>query len=127
MWSRPERRATLLVAGLATWMAAHGNAPRAAAVNQVDTIRNLRFGSAAPDADVAGTVMIVRGDAKSTTGGVFDLAGISGAGRFRLQSNFNTAYAGTRPRQTQVTASGKRADVTNFTANNPLSGHGAIS
>ena len=63
--------AGFLVSGLGT-----GVEDAAAGIKKLRQRMDMAFGSAAGDADVAGTVVISTGGAKSVTGGATDFGGI---------------------------------------------------
>lgn len=99
-----------------------GSGPVEAAVNSVSGFRDIDFSSTAPDTDVSGTAVINTSGGKSTTGGAFDLGGVTRAGQFKLNGDGNTAYACTLPGTIQASSGGNTADITNFVTNVPLTG-----
>ncbi len=110
--------AAFLVAGLAT-----GVEDAAAAADKVTQRNDLLFGSAAGDADLAGTVVISTAGGKSVTGGAADFGGIDGAAQFRIEGPSNTSYACTLPSSITVTSGGNTMTVDTFTTNPGLTGN----
>ena len=106
-----------LVAGLGT-----GIRDAAAAVLTLTNTGDLAFGSAGGDADVAGTVVMSPGGAKSVTGGVTDFGGLENAGEFEVETDIpGESLTCTLPGSIQVTSGGDSATVDTFTANPALS------
>ena len=111
--------AGFLVSGLAT-----GTRDAAAAVESVSGKRDLRFGSVAGDADLAGTVVESPGGAKTVTGGAFDFGGVHESAEFEIKTvPAGGAYFCTLPSSIQVTTDGVNATVDTFTTNPSLSGN----
>ncbi len=110
--------AACLVSGLAT-----GIEDAAAAVSSVSAKRDLRFGSAAGDADLAGTVVVSPASAKTVTGGASDFGDVHESAEFEIQGTKDTSYSCTLlPGSIQVATDGVNATVDTFTTNPGLSG-----
>ncbi len=110
--------AACLVSGLAT-----GVRDAAAVVEEVVNDGNLDFGSAAGDADVAGTVVLSPAQAKTVTGGAFDFGGGVEAVLFVIiTTNDNDPYSCTVP-TFQVFSGTDSMTVDTFTADFPFSGN----
>ncbi len=109
--------AAYLVSGFAT-----GIRDAAAAATQVNKTRDLTFGSAAGDADLAGTVVISTAGAKSVTGGASNFGGTDSSAKFTVEGTKNTSYSCTLPGSIQVTSGANSATVDTFTTNPGLSG-----
>ena len=109
--------AVFMVSGLAT-----GIRDAAAAIDRVKQQLDLAFGSAAGDADLAGTVVIRTAGAKSVTGGATDFGGADLAAQF----NVRTTVAGetltcTLPGSITLTGPGASMTLDTFTTNPLLS------
>ena len=109
--------AACLVSGLATGI---GDAD--ATVTSVTVKRDLQFGNAAGDADLAGTVVVSPAGGKSVTGGVSDMGGQHRPGEVDLKGDNNGTYACTLPGSIQVTSGGNSATVDTFVTDVPLTG-----
>ncbi len=73
--------AAFLVSGLGT-----GVDDAAAAIDRLRQRLDMAFGSAAGDADLAGTVVISTTGAKTVTGGATDFGGIDSQGQFEVET-----------------------------------------
>ena len=98
-----------LISGLGT-----GIGDAAATVTSVTVKKDLKFGDAAGDADLAGTVVVSPAGGKSVTGGVTDFGGIHGRGDVQLRGDKNGTYACTLPGSIQVTSGANSATVDTF-------------
>ena len=109
--------AACVVTGLGT-----GVEDAAAGIKKLRQRLDMAFGSAAGDADVAGTVVISTGGAKSVTGGATDFGGVDSQGQFELQSdNEGESLNCTLPGSITVTSGGNTMTVDTFTSNPLLS------
>ncbi len=109
--------AACLVSGLAT-----GIRDAAAVVSSVTQKFDLAFGSAAGDADLAGTVVISPAGTKTVTGGAADFGGADRAAEITVQGTKNTSYSCILPGSITVTSGANSATVDTFTTNPGLSG-----
>ena len=109
--------AACLVSGLAT-----GIGDAEATVTSVTVKKDLNFGDAAGDADLAGTVVVSPAGGKSVTGGVSDMGGQHRPGEVDLKGDNNGTYACTLPGSIQVTSGGNSATVDTFVTDVPLTG-----
>ncbi len=110
--------AVCLVSGLAT-----GTRDAAAAVSKTQWKFELFFGSAAGDADLAGTVVVSPTAAKTVTGGAFDFGGLVQAAQFQIKTdNDGEPYSCTLPSSFQVFSGGDSMTVDTFTTSHPLVG-----
>ncbi len=95
-----------------------------ASVTFIDRLLDLRFGSVAGDADLAGTASIPsNSNSKTVAGGAFDLGGSVARGRFRLNGPASSAYNCTFPSQVQLSSGANTIIVDSFVTNKPLSGN----
>ncbi len=109
--------AVCLVSGLGT-----GIGDAEATVTDVTVRRDLQFGDAAGDADLAGTVVVSPAGGKSVTGGVSDMGGQHRPGEVDLKGDNNGTYACTLPGSIQVTSGANSATVDTFVTDVPLTG-----
>ncbi len=110
--------AACLVSGVAT-----GLRDAAAGIKRVRVRIDMAFGSAAGDADLAGTVVESTAGAKSVTGGATDFGGIDAAAEFEIETQTpGEPYSCTLPGSITLTAPGGSATVDTFTTNPALSG-----
>ncbi len=106
-----------LVSGLAT-----GTRDAAAAMEEFEADGDLEFGSAAGDADVAGTVVLSPAEVKTVTGGAFDFGGNDLQAEFELESDDpGDSLTCTLPGSITVTSGGNTMTVDTFTSNPLLS------
>ncbi len=109
--------AACLVTGLGT-----GVEEAAAGIKRLRQRMDMAFGSAAGDADVAGTVVISTGGAKSVTGGATDFGGIDSQAQFEVETdNPGESLTCTLPGSITVTSGGNTMTVDTFTSNPLLS------
>ena len=107
-----------LVSGLAT-----GTRDAAAAVSKTQNKDPLEYGSAAGDADLAGTVVISPAGAKTVTGGVFDFGGFHQPADFQVKTQTaGESYSCTLPGSITLTSGANTMTLDTFTANPPLVG-----
>ncbi len=98
--------------------------PAGASVTSISNLRDVRFGSMAGDADLAGTASMPSGsNSKTVAGGVFDLGGTVARGRFRLNGPGSSAYSCTFPSSIQISSGGDTISFDNIVANKALSGN----
>ncbi len=82
----------------------------------------MAFGSAAGDADLAGTVVESTGGAKTVTGGAFDFGGVDRAAQFQVETDTpGESLTCTLPGSITVTSGGNSMTVDTFTTNPLLS------
>ncbi len=109
--------AAFLVSGLGT-----GVEDAAAGVKKLRQRRDMAFGSAAGDADLAGTVVESTGGAKTVTGGAFDFGGVDRAARFEVETdNPGESLTCTLPGSITVSSGGNSMTVDTFTTDPLLS------
>ncbi len=109
--------AACLVSGLAT-----GVEDAAAGVKSLKLDFDMAFGSAAGDADLAGTVVISPAGAKTVTGGATDFGGADAAATFELESdNPGETLTCTLPPSITLTGPGAPMTLDTFTTNPLLS------
>ncbi len=110
--------AACLVSGLGT-----GVEDAAAGIKRFKQKRDLAFGSAAGDADLAGTVVESTAGAKTVTGGVTDFGGVDRAAQFEIRTdNPGESLTCSLPSSITVTSGGNSMTVDTFTTNPALSG-----
>ena len=110
--------AACLVSGFAT-----GTRDAAAGVFKVQWKAELFFGSAAGDADLAGTVVISTAGGKTVTGGATDFGGLVQAADFQIKTdNDGESYSCFLPSSIQVTSGADNMTVDTFTTSHPLVG-----
>ncbi len=111
--------AGFLVSGLGT-----GVEDAAAQVTDFEADGDLEFGSAAGDADVAGTVVLSPAEAKTVTGGATDFGGAVAAALYVIKMDNNgDPYSCFFPSSILVTSGANSATVDTFTTSHPLSGN----
>ncbi len=111
--------AACLVSGLGT-----GIGDAAVHIKKTQNKEPLEYGSAAGDADLAGTVVVSPAENKTVTGGVFDFGGNVAAALYVIvTTNDGGSYSCTLPGSIQVTSGGNSVTVDTFTANPPLIGN----
>ena len=109
--------AACVVTGLGT-----GVEDAAAGIKKLRQRMDMAFGSAAGDADVAGTVVISTGGAKSVTGGATDFGGVDSQAQFEVETdNPGESLTCTLPGSITVTSGGNTMTVDTFTTNPLLS------
>ncbi len=109
--------AAFLVSGLGT-----GVEDAAAGIKKFRQRRDMAFGSAAGDADLAGTVVESTAGAKTVTGGVFEFGGVDRAAQFEVETdNPGESLTCTLPGSITVTSGGNSMTVDTFTTNPLLS------
>ncbi len=106
-----------MVSGLAT-----GVKDAAAGVKNLGLQEDMAFGSAAGDADLAGTVVESTGSAKTVTGGATDFGGADLAAQFELESdNPGESLTCTLPGSITLTSGANTMTLDTFTTNPLLS------
>jgi len=109
--------AAFMVLGLGT-----GVEDAAAGVKKLRQRLDMDFGSAAGDADLAGTVVESTAGAKTVTGGAFDFGGVDRAARFEVETdNPGESLTCFLPSSITVTSGGNSMTVDTFTTNPLLS------
>lgn len=119
LW-RPYIRAAIALCS-ASWIALLPE-DTVAALSKVDGRRDLEFGTAAGDADIAGTVVMDAADNKSVNGGAFDLGGADRSAEFKLTGQTGDPYNCTLPGQIQLNAGAGAVTVDSFITDQPLAG-----
>ncbi len=114
----PVVLAACRVSGLAT-----GTRDAAAAVSKTQNKEPLEYGSAAGDADLAGTVVISPTAAKTVTGGAFDFGGFHQPAKFQVKTqNDGESYSCTLPGSITLTSGANTMTLDTFTTSHPLVG-----
>ncbi len=103
--------AACLVSGLAT-----GTRDAAAGMKKVQNKDPLEYGSAAGDADLAGTVVVSPASAKTVTGGAFDFGGVHQPADFQVKTQTaGESYSCTLPGSITLTSGGNTMTVDTYT------------
>ncbi len=93
-----------------------------ATVDLVLPSKEMKFGKAAGDADISGTIIVNTSSQKSFTGGAYDIGNIPVSGRFKLLGDEGTAYTCSFPASIQLSNGGNTMTLDSFTTSPALTG-----
>ncbi len=93
-----------------------------AAVDSVSGDKAMKFGKAAGDADISGTIVLNTSSQTSFTGGAHDMGDAPESGRFKLVGDNGTAYTCSLPASIQLSNGGNSMTLDSFTTSPALTG-----
>ncbi len=93
-----------------------------AALTGVSGNADMKFGKAAGDADISGTIVVNTSSQKSFTGGAYDMGDAPISGRFKLLGDDGTAYTCSFPASIQLSNGGNTITMDSFTTSPALTG-----
>ena len=93
-----------------------------AQVTALSSNNDMKFGKAAGDADISGTIVLNTSSQKSFTGGAYDMGDAPISAQFKLLGDDGTAYSCSFPASIQLSNGGNTMTMDSFTTSPALTG-----